>query len=82
MRLRSLVTGLAGALDVTGTCATSDQALRGRGSPVGRSRVGSALLYAESRWNRIRGSHHMPVLVNALEAAYRLRCSTREVLLP
>ena len=41
--------------------------------------VGSALLYAESRWNRIRGYRHLPVLVNALEAAYRLRTHSEEV---
>lgn len=35
--------------------------------------VGSALLYAESRWNRLHGYRHMPMLTNALETAYRLR---------
>ncbi len=35
--------------------------------------VGSALLYAESRWNRLHGYRHMPALVGALEAAYRTR---------
>ena len=79
MRLRSLVTGLAGALDVTGTCATSEQAPGAEVRRSGVSRVGSVLLYAESRWNRIHGYRHMPVVVNALEAAYRLRCSAREV---
>ena len=36
--------------------------------------VASALLFAESRWNRIPGYRHMPVLINALNAAYQLRC--------
>ncbi len=36
--------------------------------------VGSALLFAESRWNRLCGYRHMPALVHALEAAYQLRC--------
>ncbi len=40
--------------------------------------VGSALLFAESRWNRIRGYRHLPVLINALESAYRLRCNIQE----
>lgn len=41
--------------------------------------VGSALVYAESRWNRIRGYRHLPVLVHALQAAYRLRTQSEEV---
>ena len=35
--------------------------------------VGSALLFAESRWNCLHGYRHMPVLMAALEAAYRQR---------
>jgi putative transposase len=35
--------------------------------------VASALLYAESRWNKLHGYRHLPVLVKALDAAYRLR---------
>ena len=37
--------------------------------------VGSALLFAESRWNRIHGYRHMPMLMDALNAAYQLRCA-------
>jgi transposase-like protein len=40
--------------------------------------VGSALLFAESHWNRLHGYRHMPALVNALDAAYRLRCLQQE----
>lgn len=40
--------------------------------------VGSALLFAESHWNRLHGYRHMPALVNALDAAYRLRCFQQE----
>ena len=40
--------------------------------------VGSALLFAESRRNRLRGYRHVPVLIGALEAAYRVRCNTQE----
>jgi putative transposase len=39
--------------------------------------VGSALLHAEGRWNRLHGYRHMPVLINALESAYQLRCNRR-----
>jgi putative transposase len=35
--------------------------------------IGSALLFAESRWNRLHGYRHMPVLINALECPYRIR---------
>jgi len=35
--------------------------------------IGSALLFAESRWNRLHGYRHMPVLIRALESAYRIR---------
>jgi hypothetical protein len=35
--------------------------------------VASALLFAESRWNKLQGYRHIPVLTNALDAAYRLR---------
>jgi hypothetical protein len=36
------------------------------------SPVASALLFAESRWNKLRGYRHLPVLNNA-PAAFRLR---------
>ena len=37
--------------------------------------VASALLFVESRWNKLHGYRHMPVLVNALDAAFRRRSS-------
>ncbi len=40
--------------------------------------VGSALLFAESRWNRIHGCRHLPVLLNALNAAFRQRCAQNQ----
>jgi putative transposase len=43
--------------------------------------VGSALVFAESRWNRIQGYRHMPVLINALHAAYQLRCAHNQAAL-
>ncbi len=43
--------------------------------------VGSALLFAESRWNHIYGYRHMPVLINALNAAYKLRCAHNQAAL-
>jgi transposase-like protein len=51
------------------------QVKRWQGSDHRLRWVGSALLFAESRWNRIQGHRHMPVLLNALNAAYRLRCA-------
>jgi len=51
------------------------QVKRWQGSDHRQRWVGSALLFAESRWNRIYGYRHMPVLVNALNTAYRLRCA-------
>lgn len=44
--------------------------------------VASALLFAESRWNRLPGYRHMPALINALEATYRLRCLQQENVRP
>jgi hypothetical protein len=35
--------------------------------------VASSLLFAESRWNKLHGYRHMPILVKALDIAYRLR---------
>lgn len=39
--------------------------------------IGSALIFAESRWKRVEGYRHMPVLLNALESAYQLRCRSK-----
>lgn len=35
--------------------------------------VASSLLFAESKWSKIFGYRHMPMLVHALDAAHRLR---------
>lgn len=35
--------------------------------------VASSLLFAESKWSKVFGYRHMPMLVHALDAAYRLR---------
>jgi len=51
------------------------QVKRWQGSDHRLRWVGSALLFAESRWNRIHGYRHLPLLLNALNAAYRLRCA-------
>lgn len=51
------------------------QVKRWQGSDHRLRWVGSALLFAESRWNRIHGYRHMPVLLNALAAAHRVRCA-------
>jgi len=49
------------------------QVKRWQGSDHRMRWVGSAIVFAESRWNKIHGYRHMPVLVKALDAAYRLR---------
>ncbi len=49
------------------------QVKRWQGSDHRLRWVGSALFYAESRWNRIRGYQAIPRLVTALEKAYQLR---------
>jgi len=54
------------------------QVKRWQGSDHRLRWVGSALLFAESRWNRIRGYRHLPVLIHALDAAYRMRCNIQE----
>lgn len=53
------------------------QVKRWQGSDHRLRWVSSALLYAEGRWNKVRGYRHMPVLINAIDAAYRLRCPAR-----
>jgi putative transposase len=57
------------------------QVKRWQGSDHRLRWVGSALLFAESRWNRIHGYRHMPVLSNALHAAYQLRCAHNQAAL-
>lgn len=37
--------------------------------------VASSLLYAESRWNRLHGYRHSPLLIRNLNQAYALRCA-------
>ncbi len=49
------------------------QVKRWQGSDHRLRWVGSALLFTESRWNKLHGYRHMPILINALDAAYRLR---------
>lgn len=57
------------------------QVKRWQGSDHRLRWVGSALLFAESRWNRIYGYRHMPILLSALNKAYRLRCETNRATL-
>jgi putative transposase len=49
------------------------QVKRWQGSDHRLRWVASALLFAESHWNRLHGYRHMPALINALDAAFRLR---------
>lgn len=57
------------------------QVKRWQGSDHRLRWVGSALLFAESRWNRVHSYRHMPVLLNALNAAYQLRCAHNQAAL-
>ena len=49
------------------------QAKRWRGSDHGLRWVASAILFAEIRWNKIPEYRHVPVLVKALDTAWRQR---------
>jgi transposase-like protein len=42
--------------------------------------VASALVYVESRWNRLHGFLQIPCLINALESAYQLRLREKRAL--
>lgn len=50
-----------------------DQVKRWQGSDHRLRWVASALLFVETRWNKLQGYRHMPVLVNAMFAAYKIR---------
>jgi putative transposase len=54
------------------------QVKRWQGSDHRLRWVGSALVFAESRWNRIHGYRHLPTLVNALSVAYQRRCAQNQ----
>jgi putative transposase len=49
------------------------QVKRWQGSDHRLRWVASALLFVESRWNKLHGHRHLPVLNNALDAAYRVK---------
>ena len=42
--------------------------------------VASALLYAETRWNRLHGYRQLPLLLHNLQRAYQLRCNLNQSL--
>ena len=52
------------------------QVKRWQGSDHRLRWVASAMVYVESRWNRIHGYRQMPLLITQLQRAYQLRCST------
>jgi putative transposase len=58
-----------------------EQVKRWQGSDHRLRWIGSALLFAEARWNRIHGYRHMPALINALKNAYAVRCGTNQAAL-
>ena len=53
------------------------QVKRWQGSDHRLRWVGSALAFAESRWSRIHGYRHLPVLIHALDREYRLRTNSK-----
>jgi transposase-like protein len=55
------------------------QVKRWQGSDHRLRWVASAMLYAESRWNRLHGYRHLPLLVHNLEKAYDVRCALNGV---
>ena len=67
----SSTNAIESSFSVVGRICT--QVKRWQGSDHRLRWVASALLFAESRWNKLHGYRHLPVLTNALDAAYRLR---------
>lgn len=55
------------------------QVKRWQGSDHRLRWVASAMLYAESRWNRLHGYRHLPLLLHNLQKAYQLRCALNGV---
>src|SRR5438270_12872295 len=55
------------------------QVKRWQGSDHRLRWVASAMLYAESRWNRLHGYRHLPLLVHNLQRSYAVRCSLNGV---
>jgi putative transposase len=53
------------------------QVKRWQGSDHRLRWVGSALLFSESRWNRLHGHRHMPTLVGALRTQFKTRQQKR-----
>ena len=55
------------------------QVKRWQGSDHRLRWVASAMLYAESRWNRLHGYRHLPLLIHNLQRAYEVRCALNGV---
>lgn len=51
------------------------QVKRWQGSDHRLRWVASAMLHAESRWNRLHGYRHLPLLLHNLQRAYEVRCA-------
>jgi len=52
---------------------------RWQGSDCRLRWVASALLYAETRWNRLHGYRHLPLLIHHLQRAYDMRCNLNAI---
>jgi transposase-like protein len=57
------------------------QVKRWQGSDHRLRWVASALLFAESRWHRIHGCTHLPMLLSAMENEYQRRLQSKQVVL-
>lgn len=55
------------------------QVKRWQGSDHRLRWVASAMLYAESRWNRLYGYRHLPLLLHNLQCSYADRCAANGV---
>ena len=55
------------------------QVKRWQGSDHRLRWVASAMLYAESRWNRLHGYRHLPLLLHNLQRAFAVRCAVNGV---
>jgi putative transposase len=75
-RLRRSLTstnGIESSFSVVGKICK--QVKRWQGSDHRLRWVASAMLYAESRWNRLHGYRHLPLLLHNLQKAYEVRCT-------
>ena len=76
---RSITNGIESSFSVVATLCR--RVKRWQGSDHRLRWVASALLYAETRWNRLHGYCPLPLLLHNLQRAYQLRCNLNTVAL-